>query len=201
MTTKPVLVLFGCLLLFSCGQLDSSDNSNVESPINTTITFTIQPMQVTGGNLRLSYVGKTVTDTSVFYQVVSSYEGKSVGFNLSLPTEDKAKARLSSRGGVSDDFLHALEKLYGVKVDNRSRFRDDVYADCYNLSKVYKSDSVQAEGGMNKLVFQEGADSLKPELFLNVNEKEHWIELVEKDTASSQTLLKRLTEGAGEGGN
>ncbi|HEY6901660.1 MAG TPA: hypothetical protein VI233_13490 [Puia sp.] len=195
MTTKPVLLLLAsCLFFFSCGQFDNNESSP-EPPVSTTATFAVQPMKVLGtADLRLSYIGKTVTDTSIFYQVVSTYEGKSVGFNLSIPSEEQAKARFSSRGGISDDFLHFLQKLYGAKPDTAAKFREDVWADCFNLSKVYKADSGMVPGFQEKLIFKEEADSSMPELYLNVNEKEHWVELLEKDTIYRMPLLHRLTE-------
>ncbi|MBS1663867.1 MAG: hypothetical protein JST68_22670 [Bacteroidetes bacterium] len=201
MTTKPFApLLLSCFLFCSCGQLDSSDSNSPEPPVSTTATFAVQPMKVIrAADVRLSYIGKTVTDTSVFYQVVSTYGGKSVGFNLSLPSGGQSgSARFSSRGGISDDFLRLLQKLYGVKSDTVAKFRQDAFADCFNLAEVYKADSGMVAGFQNKLIFREEADSSMPEMYINVNDKEHWVDFLEKDSIYRESLLRRLTEPHGK---
>lgn len=199
MMVKPaVLTMAISLLLASCGQLDSPENTAPETAGANTTAFPVQPMQVLhAADLRLSYIGKTTTDTSKFYQVVATYEGRQVGFNLSLPAGENGRALFFSRGGISDDFLHLLRKLYGQKPDTMAKFTDDVGADCIDLSNVYKADSGYAVAAQKKLFFKEAGDSSAPELFLNVDDKEHMIELWEKDSINRIPLLRRLTKSYG----
>jgi len=183
------------IFLVSCQQAETSEsNPPSENPANASV-LPIQPLQIVSPYaFRMSYIGKTQTDTSFFYQVLSSYEGRAVGFNLSIPRGHEAVAYFSTRGEVSDDFLRVLQKIYQLPVDSAARFKAYVKADFFNLADVYKADSGLTVGYQSKLFFPGGPDTADiPEIHLNVNEKEHWIELVQ-DSMYRAGLLRSLTQ-------
>lgn len=185
-----------CTVLFSCQQPETSDdNTPAESLVNTSV-FPVQPMQlVAPANLRLSYTGRTVTDSSVFYQVMSTYKGATVGFNLSVPKGEEGKAYFFSKGRISDDFLHIIQGLYGLPADSAVRFGDNVQAKLAALGALIVPDttthSAVSLGTESRLVFRCTAGD-SAELYLDVNEKDHWIELAEKDTVYRAKLIRCL---------
>jgi hypothetical protein len=211
MTSKPVLLsIVVSVLLFSCQQSENTDNNTpTETLINTSV-FPIQPMQLEApANLRLSYIGRTVTDSSVFYQVMATYKGETFGFNLSVPKGEDGTAYFSSTGKVSDNFLHFMQGIYGSPADTTIRFGEDVSAHFLALG-VLVSDSTSHShdstahvpdstarssdnaGTENKLIFRIATTGDSVELYLDINEKEHWIGLAEKDTLYRARLIKAL---------
>lgn len=195
MASKPVILsIVVCVVLVSCQQPETSDNSTpTESLVNTSV-FPAQPMQlVAPANLRLSYTGRTVTDSSVFYQVMATYKGESFGFNLSVPKGEAGIAYFSSTGKSSDDLLHFMQETYGRPVDAMARFGDYVPASFLSLGTLGASDST-APGTQNKLLFRGKTAGDSAELYLDVNEKEHWIELAEKDTIYRARVIGALMQ-------
>jgi hypothetical protein len=212
MTSKPVLLsIVASVLLFSCQQSESTDNNTpTETLINTSV-FPVQPMQLEApANLRLSYTGRTVTDSSVFYQVMTTYKGETFGFNLSVPKGEDGTAYFSGAGKVSDNFLHFIQGIYGRPVDTTSRFAEYVSAHFLALgtlgtdSASHSHDSTphmpdstarssENQGTQNKLIFRNATTGDSAELYLDINEKEHWIGLAEKDTLYRARLIKALT--------
>jgi len=183
MTSKTiVLSIVTSAFLFSCQQSESIDtNTPTETLINTGV-FPVQAMQVdSAGNPRLSYTGRTVTDSSVFYQVMATYQGATFGFNLSVPKGEEGTAYFSGTGRVSDNFLHFMQERYGITVDTSGRFADDVPAHFLSL------------GTDDKLIFRTPASGDSAEIYLDINEQEHWIGLLEKDTVYRARLIRALT--------
>ena len=183
MTTSIWLTLVLGIFLVSCQQAETSEsNPPIENPADAGV-LPVQPLQIVSPYaFRMSYIGKTQTDTSFFYQVLSSYEGRAVGFNLSIPRGHEAVAYFSTRGEVSDDLLRVLQKIYQLPVDSAARFITYAKVSCSNLADV------------NKLVFRSDPDTAEVvEVYLSVNEKEHWIELA-PDSMSRAGLVQYLTQ-------
>jgi hypothetical protein len=213
MISKPVLLsIIVSVLLFSCQQSEKTDNSTpTETLINTSV-FPIQPMQLDApANLRLSYIGRTVTDSSVFYQVMATYNGETFGFNLSVPKQEDGTAYFSGAGKVSDNFLHFMQGIYGRTVDTTIRFGDNVSAHFVALgallsdgithshdSTVHVPDSAARSlenlGTENKLIFRNPTTGDSAELYLDINEKEHWIGLAERDTLYRARLIRAMAQ-------
>ena len=199
MTTKPVLLsILVSVLLFSCQQSENTDNNTpTETLINNSV-FPIQPMQMEApANLRLFYTGKTVTDSSVFYQVMATYKGETIGFNLSIPKGEGGTAYFSGTGKVSDNFLHFMQEIYGRPVDTTIRFGDEVSAHFVSLGAFVPDStarSLENLGTKNKLVFRSATTGDSAELYLDINEKEHWIGLAERDTLYRARLLKAMAQ-------
>ena len=183
MTTKPVLLsILVSVLLFSCQQSENTDNNTPTETLINTGVFPVQPMVLdSAGNPRLSYTGRTVTDSSVFYQVMATYKGETLGFNLSVPKGEEGTAYLSGTGKGSDNFLHFMQGKYGITADTSGRFAEDVPAHFLSL------------GTDNKLIFRNPASGDSAEIYLDINEQEHWIALLEKDTVYRARLIKALT--------
>ena len=213
MTTKPALLsILVSVLLFSCQQSENTDNNTpTETLINNSV-FPIPPMQLEApANLRLFYTGKTVTDSSVFYQVTATYKGETLGFNLSIPKGEEGTAYFSGTGKVSDNFLHFMQGIYGRPVDTTVHFRDEVSAHFVSLGALLNDSvthshdstvhvpgstgrSLENLGTENKLVFRSATIGDSAELYLDINEKEHWIGLAEKDTLYRASLIKALAQ-------
>ncbi|WP_431214123.1 hypothetical protein ACQ86N_04440 [Puia sp. P3] len=131
MTSGPILIcISACAFLFSCQQMETSDtNTTPTDSLVVTSVYPVQPMQLVAPvGLKLSYTGRTTTDSSVFYQVMSTYNGETYGFNLSVPKKETGTAYLSSKGKASDDLLHFMQRLYGQPVDSASRMGDYIPA-------------------------------------------------------------------------
>src|ERR1700738_5361659 len=105
MTSRPVVLSIAvCVGLFSCQQPESNEDTTPAVSLINTNVFPTQPMQlIAPANLRLSFIGRTVTDSSVFYQVMATYKGETYGFNLSIPKGEEGKAHFSGKGKISDD--------------------------------------------------------------------------------------------------
>jgi len=196
MRTKFIwLTLVLGVFVVACQQPETSENSSpVGSSANDSV-LPIQPLQIVSPfGIRLGYIGKTQTDSSSFYQVLASYEGLLVGFNLSIPRGEQAVAYFSTRGAVSDELIRVLQKIYQLPVDSAARFSEYVKADCFNLSNIYKADSGWTVGSQNKLFFRGASDTDDiPEIHLSVNEKEHWIE-VAQDSMYRAGWVRSLTQ-------
>jgi len=198
MTSKVVLLsIVVCVLLFSCQQSESTDNNTpTETLINTSV-FPVQPMQLDSAasimGLRLSYTGSTVTDSSVFYQVNASYKDETFGFNLSVPKGEEGTAYLSGTGKVSDNLLHFMQGIYGRPADSSKRFAADLSAHFLSLGALVSDSTNQSHGKQGKLIFRVAGTGDSAELYLNINEQEHWIGLLEKDTVYRARLIKALT--------
>lgn len=141
-------------------------------------------------NLQLSFTGRTVTDSSVFYQVIAGYKGKEVGFNLSIPKKEFGTGYLFSRGKISDDFLRSLQEIYGQPVDTEARFQDAVPAEFSALGALVVNG--QDLGTMGKLVFKGKTGTDSTSLFLDINEKDHWVQLSEKDSTYRKNVIDDL---------
>jgi hypothetical protein len=86
-----------------------------------------------------------------------------------------------------------LQKLYGQQSDT-SKFIDSTTTDCFTLADLNRrgeKDVILA--AQKKLFFQGEKEDDYAELYLNINETEHWIELKEKDEEYRPIIIKLLT--------
>jgi len=209
MTSRPIfLCIAASAFLFSCQQMETSDNNATPTDsLVVTSAYPVQPMQLVAPvGLKLSYTGRTTTDSSVFYQVTSTYNGETYGFNLSVPKKETGIAYLSSRGKASDGLLHFMQRLYGQPVDTASRMGDYIPASYSALGALIgtadttagKADTTKQQkpanlGTQNKLVFKSAAGD-QAEIYLDIDEKEHKIGLMEKDSVNRAPLIRCLTQ-------
>lgn len=209
MTSRPVFFsIAACAFLFSCQQMETSDNSTPTDSLVNTSVYPVQAMQLAAPvGLKLSYTGRTTTDSSFFYQVTSTYNGEVFGFNLSVPRKETGIAYLSSKGKPSDDLLHYMQRLYGQRVDSASHMGEYIAASFSSLGVLMATtdtaggkaaDTTRPQkpaslGTQNKLIFRNAAGD-QAEIYLDIDEKEHWIGLMEKDSTNRAPLIRCLMQ-------
>lgn len=197
-TAIIALTLFGC-------SANQTKTVKVSTGTTSTFTFPVKPLFIEsedesmGGDIRLSFTESSTTDKATVYKVNSIYDNKNIGFELSVPVHGLASLSIKTVGVNSDNFIHALQKIYKLKVDTTSKFVDFISADCMNMGDFADSLNKQSNGSYtstaeNKLFFQGKKENDYAELYLNINEVEHWIELKEKDEEYRPIIIKLLTK-------
>jgi hypothetical protein len=210
MTSRPVFFcIAACAFLGSCQQMETSDNNGTPTDsLVVTSVYPVQAMQVVAPvGIKLSYTGRTTTDSSYFYQVTSTHNGEIFGFNLSVPRKETGIAYLSSKGKPSDDLLHFMQRLYGQRVDSASHMGEYIAAGFSSLGALVATTDTMAKPGsdstgqqkpgtlgtQNKLIFRNAAGD-QAEIYLDIDEKEHWIGLMEKDSTNRAPLIRCLMQ-------
>jgi hypothetical protein len=206
-------ILYGlALFLFSCNNSDKAPGSTTDSQKENTDTYPIKELIVDNGedegwgaDIRLSIVSFAETDSSKLYTAISTYQGKKLGFLVSIPKKkegDKGFASgisLKSIGTESDNLLQTLANLYNLKADSTMKFTNSISVTYVNLDEFAKSLGAQ-DGGDYKTqnqykIFYEGSgEDEYAELYLNISPTEHWIELREKDEEYRPIIIKFLKQ-------
>ena len=209
------MLKFSFSLLFILSLGCSTDQSNdVKKVSNTTSTFTypIQPLHIDndeeeglGADIRLSLTEITLTDSFIIYKAISSHEGKNVGIEVTLPkskpgTENSPTHILAIKtcGESSDNLLMLLSKLYKLKIDTTKHFIGFVKLAFVDLNEFAKAkfgkDAIShTEAKEMKLFFESEDPEDYAELYVNVNDKEHWLEIREKDEGYREQVIQFLT--------
>jgi len=182
---------------------DVAKTEDSSSPV-TEMSIGDQDDEGWGADIRLS-IGEIIrSDTSVVYKVKSLYKMKSIGFDLSLPTakpqNENALAQIltiKSSGEISDNFLKVLSELYKQEIDSTKRFIKSAriaFIDLNEFSKRQfgKEPVNKSEAKEIKIFFEGNTSDYYAELYLNINEKEHWLELKEKDESYRDQVIKFL---------
>ena len=203
-------IFFGLtLFLLSCNNADKTTNSDkaIQSKDEAS---SIKELVVDNGeeegwgaDIKLSIISIKETDTSRVFITTSTYEGKKLGFSVSIPKAKEGNGgfasgiELKSIGSESDNLLLALAKLYKQKVDTTLKFTESVSLTYVNLDEFAKSLGAK-DGGKYKTenqykLFYEGIkEGEYAEVYLNINQTEHWIELKEKDEEYRPIIIKFL---------
>ncbi|MBL0055082.1 MAG: hypothetical protein IPP31_02610 [Chitinophagaceae bacterium] len=203
----PVILL----LIFSCSNKDQSKNIG-KKEVLARDTFTINKLIVDtsqeegwGADIRISVVENTKTDTSITYIATSSYDSRIVGLQLTIPTntpnDKKADAQpmlIKSLGEASDNLIILLSRLYKQKIDSSLHFvgtKRIVFIDLDEFAKKQFGQYPNNPSGSRglKAFFESEIEDDYGEIYINLNEKEHWIELREKDEGYRKAVLKGLT--------
>jgi hypothetical protein len=172
------------------------------------ITYPVRPLHILtdeeeggGADIRLSISEIEKNDSFAFYKILSTYNQKEVGFEVDIPTKPGLKDPLQfkSTGQNSNDFLQVLSKLYETKFDSTKKFTQNYKATFIDMNEFAKKELGQEISGIAglkelKLFFESGKEKDYAELYLNINEKEHWIEVVEKDEEYRKPILSLLTK-------
>jgi len=202
----PILILsIGC-------STDQTNTAGKIKKISTTFTYPIQPLLIDNGeeegwgaDIRLSLKEITLTDSFVTYEAVSSHEGKNVGIEFILPTNKPGNEKsptqiltIKACGESSDNLLMLLSKLYKLKVDTAKHFISSAKLAFVDLNEFAKAkfgkDAVShTDAKEMKLFFETEDPDDYAELYVNINDKEHWLELREKDEGYRKQVIKFLT--------
>jgi len=205
----PVIILFA----MGCSGNDSSKNKKTaDKPEVQVAVFPAKELFIDtadgggwGADVRLSIVKITATDTSTSYFLNSSSGGKNIGFQVTIPAAvpDDKKANtqtlvFNSSGAISDNFISVLSKLYKEKPDTSLHFASFKKASFIDLDEFAKKEFGKVADNSNgikalKLFFENGNDNDYAEIFININEQEKWIALLEKDESYRKQVLKALT--------
>jgi len=209
MQKLPVLLFL--TLFISCS---SDQMSNAEKPPKTVTTFTypIHSLIIDNGeeegwgaDIRLSLIEVASADSFTTYKAISSHEEKNVGIEFILPytrsaIESSPTQMLEIRtcGESSDNLLMLLSKLYKLKDDPTRHFIHSAELAFVDLNEFAKSkfgkEAIRhSDAKEMKLFFQTDYPDDYAELYLNINDKEHWLELKEKDEGYREQIIKFLT--------
>jgi hypothetical protein len=206
----PALIICFTLTLCSCTNTDNSKNNTGANAkqMEKQDTFPVKELVVDkgeeegwGGDIRLSIVSASETDTSRNYKAISNYEGKHLGIELSVPKSKEGSKGFSkgiiikSIGSESDNLLRTLAKLYKQKPDTSLKFVNVISVTYVNLKEFAKSLTGQEGESYTmaseyKLFFEGKGENDYAELYVNVNPDEHWIEIKEKDDEYRPALIK-----------
>ncbi|MBS1512319.1 MAG: hypothetical protein JST86_15840 [Bacteroidetes bacterium] len=193
-----------CFLLALCSCTENQNTKKVNNPPvidslpATEVFVDTSQDEGWGADVRLSFINKTCTDTSIVYDVNSIYKNRNIGFILSVPVKGHLHLAFRSRGISSDRFIQFFKQLYLSKPDTLSRFNNETFVDCMYMGDYIDSLNQQAKGVYTsthycKLFFQGKNEDDYAELYLNINDEEHWIELREKDSEYRKTIIKLFT--------
>lgn len=209
--------IFITILTVTYLSCNNPDNSKVNTTADTKQiemkdTFPIKELFVDkgdeegwGADIRLSITEISKTDTSVTYFANSLYDKKNVGLKITIPTalpkSEKGLAQvltLQSSGNISDNLVQILSKLYNEKVDTTLHFvasKKVVFIDLNEFAKAqFEQQSANKTTAIEMKVFfeTENPDD-NAELYININETEHWVEIREKDEGYRKQVIKGLT--------
>ena len=205
LSVLPVLLLYlGCSI---------NQHEDVEKRSKTAVTFTypVRPLIIDSGDdegwgadIRLSLSEISSTDSLVTYKAISSHEGKNVGLKLILPKNKPVGnaptqiLTIKTCGEISDELLMLLSKLYKLKVDSTKHFIGSTKITFVDLNEFargkFGKDAIpDTDAKEMKLFFETEDPNDYAELYVNINAKEHWIELREKDESYREQVIKFLT--------
>ncbi len=207
---KKLSILAILILSLGCST-NQSNNVKKASNTTTTLTYPIQPLFIDNGDeegfgadIRLSVTEITSTDSFTTYRAISSYEGKNVGVEFILPEKPVNKnlptqiLEIKTSGETSDNLLMLLSTLYKLKVDPTKHFiisAELAFVDLNEFAKAkFGKDAIRnTEAKEMKLFFETEDPDDYAELYVNINDKEHWLELREKDEGYRGQVIKFLT--------
>jgi len=200
------------LILFPGCSTDQTNNFKKIPNPTTTFTYPVQPLLIDNGeeegwgaDIRLSLTEITSSDSFAMYKATSSHEGKNLGVEFILHkdtpgTENSPTQILTIKacGERSDNLLMLLSKLYNLKVDTASHFVTEArlaFVDLNEFAKAKfgKKAIPHTDAKEMKLFFEDNDPDDYAELYVNINEKEHWVELREKDEGYRSQVIKFLT--------
>ncbi len=196
--------------LFAC----STDHNRTgkKATKGNAVIYPIQPLFIDtseeegwGADIRLSLAEITSTDNLTIYKAISSYDGKNVGIEFILPNAKSGIKNsptqileIKTCGESSDNLLRLLSGLYKLKIDTTDHFISSAKLAFVDLNEFARSkfgkDAIpQTDAKEMKLFFESEDPDNYAELYVNINDKEHWVELIEKDEGYRQQVIRFLT--------
>ncbi|HEX5153611.1 MAG TPA: hypothetical protein VFW07_19315 [Parafilimonas sp.] len=198
----------------SCNNSDNSKANTTTDPKQVVAkdTFPVKELFVDkgdeegwGADIRLSITEIVKTDTSITYFANSLYYNKNVGLKIIIPTaspkNEKELAQiltLQSSGNISDNLVQTLSKLYKEKADTTLHFVSSKRIAFIDLNEFAKAQFGQEPANKTtakemKIFFEAKNPDDNAELYININEAEHWLEIREKDEGYRKQVIKGLT--------
>ena len=203
---QNTLIILFLIVLVSCSLNQTKADRSVPDTDTAAASFPVKPLHILatkeagfGADIRLSFTERLITARAIVYKINSIYENKKIGFEIVVPHNGFAKLILKGTGVNSNNFLHILAQLYKQKVDTSLKFSDRIAGDCINMGEYVDSLNKQSNGNYSsaaqyKLFLKGNNDGNYAELYLNINENEHWIELGEKDKEYRPVIIALLTK-------
>jgi hypothetical protein len=208
---KKFLILLSLTTSVGCST-NQTNNTEKAAKKAATTSYPIQPLFIDnageegwGADIRLSLTEITSTDSLTCYKAISTDEGKNVGIEFILPNtkpgmENSPTQTLEVKtcGESSDNLLALLSKLYKLKDDTTRHFIASTKLAFVDLNEFAKTkfgkDAIShTDAKEMKLFFETEDPEDYAELYVNINEKEHWLEVREKDESYRRQVIKFLT--------
>jgi hypothetical protein len=158
-----------------------------------------------GADMRLSIFKIAKTDTSTSYFLNATFGKNNLGFQITIPTavpgDKKANTQtmvFTSSGEISDHFISILSKLYKEKPGTALHFVNFMKTSFIDLDEFAKKEFGQAADNSSgtkalKVFFDTGNEKDYGEIYININEREKWVAIKEKDEGYRKQVLKALT--------
>ena len=139
------------------------------------------------------------------YFANSLYEGKNIGLQVTIPSDSPKNENelaqiltFASSGVISHNFIVTLSKLYKEKIDQNIHFISSKRVAFIDLNEFAKSrfgkETVNKSTAKEMKVFFEAENpDDNAELYININETEHWLEIREKDEGYRKQVNKGLS--------
>lgn len=203
----PIALLF----ISSCSNNSSNDKVTGSQKILKKDSLPIRELFINtnqedswGADVRLSISEIFKTDTSITYIANSTYGQEKVGFHITIPLKRMAAEQvmlLQSSGENSDNLVRLLAQLYKEKIDSSQHFAISKRVAFIDLDEYIKKEIKGYLGDQNginslKVFFESENEDDNAEIFININMKEHWIEIKEKDEDYRKQVLKALTNNS-----
>jgi len=188
--------LIALLLISSIGCSSNKNKSAENAAKSINATYPVQPLIIEsdddegwGADIRLSLTQVVSADSANTYRAVSSHEGKNVGIEFILPKSNAGKDKsptqvlmIKSCGENSDNLLMILTNLYKLKPDQAKHFISSAKLAFVDLNEFAKAkfgkEAIQATDVKEmKLFFETEDPDDYAELYLNINAREHWLEV------------------------
>jgi hypothetical protein len=195
-----------CLFLLIC--LSCQSKSNDQSAAHDATKLEAKPLIIDksedsfGGDIKFSIVSIEKNGAYNTYKVNSTHEGKNVGFDVIMPNikEDKKGFGngiiIKKSNDISHNFINLLQDVYKIKSKKELLFVDSIKANYVDLgafmTTISGQKAEQSDTKQYKLFFE--GDEDYAEIYLNINEQEHWIELREKDEEYRPLILAFLSK-------
>src|ERR1051326_523756 len=183
-------------------RMDSAMSSG-SSLVEDTLTAQVRDSAGWNGTIRFSITGTEQTPAGRILFAEAGTGDQKEGINIALPLPDdetkdgpEKNILISSAGKTSDRLLHTMADLSGLKMTGK-KFRKELRLACTDLQPVAGTGgmNVSKTGVAHFKLFHNPAG--KPgeyfELYLDINEKEGWLELQERDENYRQAILETLT--------
>ena len=196
------------LIFLSCNNSNNAKNDTTTSSIQPeeSDVFPVQELIVDngeeqgwGGDVRLSITRMENTAASIIYTAKSRYKDQNVGLTVEVSKMNRSVLTIKGTGDNSNNLLNTLSKLYNLGPDSNRNFVDEIRVSYIDLREYAKDQfgNVDTSGWIAPIeykLFFKGKTDEYAELYLNLNETEHWLELREKDPEYRPLIINFLTK-------